>query len=155
MSPGVRDATRFPHEGRSKVYKKWIAILFAMFLVFAPMTAQARGFGSHFSSRSGYSHSFGGGSKGFSFRSGSSSHGLGGLFGGSTHSYSSYHGSLFGSHLGSFGLGMLFGGMMHPFGGYYGMGSMYGYHGFGLGHIILDLIVLYIIFRIIRGRFRR
>lgn len=44
---------------------------------------------------------------------------------------------------------------MHPFGGYYGMGSMYGYHSFGLGRLILDLIVLYIIFRVIRGRFRR
>ncbi|GMA51242.1 hypothetical protein GCM10025857_25990 [Alicyclobacillus contaminans] len=41
--------------------------------------------------------------------------------------------------------------MFHPFGGYYG----YGYHGFSLFGFIVDLILLYIAYRIVRRLFFR
>jgi hypothetical protein len=63
----------------------------------------------------------------------------GGLFGGGL-----------GSHLFSFGTGWFIGSMFHPFGGYYG----YGYHSFSLLGILFDILIIWIIWRIIRRIFR-
>ncbi|MCL6454164.1 MAG: hypothetical protein K6T78_11190 [Alicyclobacillus sp.] len=69
-------------------------------------------------------------------------------------SYGTRTGSLFGygtgSHLFSFGTGFLLGSMFHPFGGYYGLG----YHSFSLIGLVFDLVILYIIWRIVRRFFR-
>lgn len=70
--------------------------------------------------------------------------------------YSSYgmgrsgFGSGFGSHLMSFGAGWFLGGMFHPFGGYYG--SIY--HSFSIFHFLIDLFIIWIIWRVIRRIFR-
>ncbi|CAM3948181.1 hypothetical protein [Alicyclobacillus pomorum] len=65
----------------------------------------------------------------------------------------------FGSHLFSFGSGMLLGGLMghlfHPFGGYYGWGGGYGYHGFSIFGLLIDLLLLYVVYRIVRRLFFR
>jgi hypothetical protein len=45
--------------------------------------------------------------------------------------------------------------MFHPFGGYWGGPFGYGYHGFSLFGILIDILILYIIFRIVRRFFRR
>jgi hypothetical protein len=81
---------------------------------------------------------------------GSSSYGSSGSNFGS----GSYRAGGFGSHLFSFGGGLLLGGMFHPFGGMYGYGGGYGYHSFSFFHIILDLFVLWVLWRIVR-RFLR
>lgn len=99
--------------------------------------------GSRFrSSRGTRSYSFGRSS------SGSRSNGF-------THTYNTplyrptHIGSSIGSHLLSFGAGWLLGGMFHPFGGYYG----YGYHHFSLLHLLIDLALLWFIWRLIRRFF--
>lgn len=65
----------------------------------------------------------------------------------------------FGSHLFSFGSGMLFGGLFgslfHPFGGYYGWGGGYGYHGFSIFGLLIDLLLLYVAYRLVRRLFFR
>lgn len=61
----------------------------------------------------------------------------------------------FSSHMFSFGAGWMLGSMFHPFGGYYGWGSPLGYHHFSLLGILFDLVILWIIWRIIRFIFRR
>jgi hypothetical protein len=62
----------------------------------------------------------------------------------------------FGSHLFSFGAGWLLGSMFHPFGGYYGWGAPMAYHGFSLFGLIFDLLILWILWRIVkRLLFRR
>ncbi|MCL6548449.1 MAG: hypothetical protein K6T30_06035 [Alicyclobacillus sp.] len=70
-------------------------------------------------------------------------------------SYGTRTGSLFGygtgGHLFSFGTGFLLGSLFHPFGGYYGMG----YHSFSLFGLVFDLVILYIIWRIVRRFLRR
>jgi hypothetical protein len=137
----------------STVFKKLLPMILVFCLVFAPVTASASGFGSRgFSSRSSYSSS----SRGYS---GSTNRGFSGLFGSRSNSrtYTSPrtgYGSA-ASHLSSFGLGMLAGSLFHPFGGYYGYGASYGYYPFSGFHFILDLIILFILFRVIRGWFRR
>lgn len=70
-------------------------------------------------------------------------------------SYGSSYGSRygfggFGSHMFSFGTGLFLGSMFHPFGGYYGMGGYYGYHGFSILSLLFDVLIIYIIWRIIR-----
>ena len=106
----------------------------------------------HRSSRSSYSSSFRRSYSGSATRSHS-------LFGGSSHysgfgSSSRYGGGL-SSHLFSFGAGFLLGRMFHPFGGYWGYGAGYGYHHFSLFGLIFDLILLYILFRIVKFFFFR
>lgn len=138
--------------------KKWMTILVMAMLIFAPTTAEARGFGGHSFSRSSYSSHY---SSPFSshssglFGSSKSSSGLFGSRSSSSGSYRTYARPMSGFHFGSFGLGMLMGGLFHPFGGYYGMGGYYGYHPFGFFRFIFDLFILWIIFRIIRSFFRR
>ena len=71
-----------------------------------------------------------------------------------TSGYNSYSGSRlgsgFGSHLFSFGAGWFFGSMFHPFGGSYG----YGYHSFSLIGLLFDVLIIWVIWRIIRRIFR-
>jgi hypothetical protein len=73
---------------------------------------------------------------------------------GSGYSYTRPYGG-FGSHLFSFGAGYMLGSFFHPFGGYYGFGGMYGYHHFSIIGFLFDILILYIIWRVIRAFFRR
>lgn len=88
----------------------------------------------------GGSHSFGSHSFGSRSRSYSYSRPYG---------YRSGFGS-FGSHLFAFGSGLFLGRLFNPFG--YGYG--YGF-GFGFFHIIFDVFIVWVLFRIFRGFFRR
>ncbi|MCL6593871.1 MAG: hypothetical protein K6T31_07835 [Alicyclobacillus sp.] len=56
-----------------------------------------------------------------------------------------------GSHLFSFGAGWLLGSMFHPFG--YGVWG--GYHSFSLFGLIFDLLLLYLLWRLVRWLFLR
>jgi hypothetical protein len=62
----------------------------------------------------------------------------------------SMFGAGFGSHMFSFGTGWFLSSMFHPFGGYYGAGL----HSFSLFGILIDVLVIWIIWRIIRRIFR-
>lgn len=99
------------------------------------------------------------GSRGFSGRSYSSPSRS--TFGSTSRGYGYGGTSLFGtrsgigSHLFSFGAGYMLGSLFHPFGGYYGFGGGYGFHGFSLFGFIIDLIVLWVIWRIVRRLFFR
>ncbi len=62
----------------------------------------------------------------------------------------SVFGGGFGSHLFSFGAGWFLGGLFHPFGGYYGVG----YHSFSIYHILFDIFIIWVIWRVIRRIFR-
>ncbi|MFB5190978.1 hypothetical protein [Alicyclobacillus fastidiosus] len=66
-----------------------------------------------------------------------------------TRSYGSPFGGL-GSHLFSFGAGFFLGHLFNPFGFGYGYGP-----GLGLFHIIFDIFIIWIIWKIIRGMFFR
>jgi hypothetical protein len=61
----------------------------------------------------------------------------------------------FGSHLFSFGSGLLLGSLLHPFGGYYGWGPYYAYHGFSIFSLLIDLLLIFIAWRLIRRLLRR
>ncbi|KPV42960.1 hypothetical protein [Alicyclobacillus ferrooxydans] len=102
----------------------------------------------------GYARGF----RSYTRRSTSRSYGYGGY--GYSGSHQGYSGSRlgyggFGSHLFSFGAGYMFGRLFHPFGSYYGYSGMYGYHHFSVLGLLFDLVILYIIWRVIRAFFRR
>ncbi|MCL6446244.1 MAG: hypothetical protein K6T83_22825 [Alicyclobacillus sp.] len=129
--------------------RKWLAALLAALAICSPTTAFAaiRVFRSGRSG--GFFSSRGTGGSGFFSHAGT----------GATH-YGSYYGAHvphigIGSHILSFGLGYLLGGMFHPFGGYYGYGGGYMYHPFSLIHVIIDLVLLWVIFRLVRRLFFR
>lgn len=104
-------------------------------------------FSSHsFGSRSfGSSHSFGSrsfGSRSFGSRSSRSS-------GGGTYSYHPYASRFGGFHFGSLMTGFFLGRLLNPFGFGYGYGA-----GLGLFHIVIDIFIIWILFRLF-SRFRR
>ncbi|NRD76800.1 hypothetical protein HPT25_04750 [Bacillus sp. BRMEA1] len=59
--------------------------------------------------------------------------------------------SSFWSHAAAFGAGTFVGSMFHPFGGHY-YGHSYGFSFFGF---LVDLLILYIIYKVIKGIFFR
>jgi hypothetical protein len=77
----------------------------------------------------------------------------GGSYGGTTTPRYGWGG--FGSHLFSFGSGLLLGSLLHPFGGYYGWGPYYAYHGFSFFSLLIDLLLIFIAWRLIRRLLRR
>jgi hypothetical protein len=59
------------------------------------------------------------------------------------------------SHAAAFGAGTLFGSMLHPFGGGYG-GPGFGMGGgFSIFGILLDILIIWIVYKVVRGLFAR
>lgn len=92
-----------------------------------------------------FGHSFGSrsfGSRSYGSRSYSSSRS-------SSRSYTSPRGfGGFGSHFASFGFGLMMGHLFNPFGYGYGYGA-----GLGLFHIVLDIFIIWIVWKLIRRMF--
>jgi hypothetical protein len=47
------------------------------------------------------------------------------------------------------------GSLLHPFGGYYGWGPYYAYHGFSIFSLLIDALLIFIAWRLIRRLLRR
>jgi hypothetical protein len=133
--------------------KKLIIIFVLLLSLVAPNISEARGFsGGH----SSFSHSSSFGSHTTTTRS--STYRSGYIAPSSnvsrtrsyTQSRSSNKGS-FWSHAAAFGAGTFIGSMFHPFGGHY-YGQSYGFSMFG---VLIDLLILFIIIRVIKAIFTR
>lgn len=130
--------------------KKLFALFFAIMICFGmvPHLTEAKGFGG--------SHSF---SRHYSTPSHTSTYHSGYRSPSNkvtrVPSSTPYRGSSFGkslaTHAAAFGAGALLGHMFHPFGGYYN-GARYG---FSFLSILIDIIVILIIVRLVKGIFRR
>jgi hypothetical protein len=148
--------------------KGFMVLMLAVALIFGGSTvAAAKSYsgshaigGSSISSHSGtYSGSYSGSrSGGTTYNSGyksPSSNVTGSRYSGSGSYTTAPRSSGWGHFFGGFGAGMLFSGlfhsMFHPF-GYYGYG---GYHSFSIFGLLIDLLLLWIVYRIVRGLFFR
>ncbi|MGD8188706.1 hypothetical protein ACQCN2_01780 [Brevibacillus ginsengisoli] len=152
---------------------KIIAFVTAFTMLFLPITASAKGFGGGHSTRSSGS-TYSSHSSGFNsyhsgvsnsqtyhsgYRSPSSNVSGSRSYGSNAPSYSTPKSSGgFLSHAVSFGAGALLGSMFHPFGG--GYGGYGGYNGFGTHSIsifglLMDLLLIFIAYKIIRRLFFR
>lgn len=133
--------------------KKLIVIFVLLFSFVAPSFSEARGFSGGHSSFSHSSSSFGSHSttRSSSYRSGykapSSNVSRSRSY---TQNRSSSRGG-FWSHAAAFGAGTFLGSMFHPFGGHY-YGQSYGFSMFGF---LIDLLILFIIIKIIKSIFSR
>ncbi|WCK52822.1 hypothetical protein PP175_15480 [Aneurinibacillus sp. Ricciae_BoGa-3] len=58
------------------------------------------------------------------------------------------------SHAAAFGAGTLLGSMLHPFGGGYGYGPGMG-GGFSIFGILLDILIIWIVYKVVKGLFAR
>ena len=130
--------------------KKLVIALILLFTLVVPSMAEARGFsGGH--SSFGHSSTFGSHSTSTksSYSGYKSSSSILSRTKYRSRSYS--RGGSIWSHAGAFGAGMLFGRMFHPFGGYY-FGHSYGFSLFGF---LFDIVMLYIVYKIIKRIFFR
>jgi len=134
--------------------KKLIVVFVLLLSLISPSISEARGFSSGHSSFSHSSSSFRSHStttRSSSYRSGykapSSNVSRTKAY---TRTQSSNRGS-FWSHAAAFGAGTFLGSMFHPFGGHY-YGQSYGFSMFG---VLIDILILFIIIRVIKGIFSR
>lgn len=134
--------------------KKLMIAFVLLFTLVVPSMTEARGFsGGHGS----FGHSSSYGSHSSSTRSGSSYHSGYRSPSGNVSRTNPYRGSQssnrgsFWSHAAAFGAGTFIGSMFHPFGGHY-FGNSYGFSFFGL---LVDILILYIIYRVIKAIFSR
>jgi hypothetical protein len=132
--------------------KKLVIAFVLLFTLTIPSMTEARGFsGGH----SSFSHVSSFGSHSSSTRSSGTYH-SGYKSPSKSFSKSIFSGihsprrSSFWSHAAAFGAGTFFGRMFHPFGGYYGHSS-----GFSIFGFLVDILIIFIIIRIIKGIFTR
>ncbi|WP_155837197.1 hypothetical protein [Aneurinibacillus terranovensis] len=150
--------------------KKWVSLIIIGVMVLAPASAYAKGFsGGSYSKGSSYSRSYSGGSSSIhsgssssgtyhsGYRSPSSNVGRSNSLNNNGYNYSNNSNRTTGgfwSHAAAFGAGTFIGSMLHPFGGGYGYG-MGGFHSFSLIGLLVDLIILWIVFKVIGRLFFR